>query len=81
MDRYEYMQIAYNLLLQGIINKYGLEELKTEDGWIYIEIQKGMYRLPQAGILANNLLTQRLCDFGYFPCTYTPGLWRHIWRP
>eukprot|EP00957_Ditylum_brightwellii_P072331 5497944-Ditylum_brightwellii.AAC.1 len=58
MDCYEYMQIAYNLLLKEIIEKYSLEELKTEDGWVYIEIQKGMYGLPQAGILANKLLTQ-----------------------
>eukprot|EP00957_Ditylum_brightwellii_P174670 13299784-Ditylum_brightwellii.AAC.1 len=64
MDRYEYKQIAYNLLPQEIIEKYGLEELKAEDGWIYIEIQEGMYRLSQAGILANNLLTQCLRYFG-----------------
>ncbi len=26
------------------------------DGWVYIEIRKGMYGLPQASILANQLL-------------------------
>jgi hypothetical protein len=26
------------------------------DGKVYIEIQKGMYGLPQAGIVANELL-------------------------
>eukprot|EP00957_Ditylum_brightwellii_P013416 1013179-Ditylum_brightwellii.AAC.1 len=81
IDRYEYMPIAYNLLPKEIIEKYDLEELKTEDGWVYIKIQKGMYGLSQVDILANKLLTQRLHDFGYFPCTYTPGLWRHMWRP
>ena len=81
MERFEYMRMAYNLIPADIIQAYGLEALKTIDGWIYIEIQKGMYGLPQAGILANKLLTQRLRDFGYYPCTYTPGLWRHTWRP
>ena len=30
------------------------------DGWVYIEIRKGMYVLPQAGILKNQLLEERL---------------------
>ena len=40
-----------------------------------------MYGLPQAGILANKLLAQRLATAGYYQCQYTPGLWRHVWRP
>ena len=40
-----------------------------------------MYGLPQAGILANKLLTKRIARHGYYPCTHTPGLWRHHWRP
>jgi hypothetical protein len=34
------------------IDKYDLIEL-AQDGKVYIEIQKGMYGLPQAGILTN----------------------------
>eukprot|EP00957_Ditylum_brightwellii_P081582 6206538-Ditylum_brightwellii.AAC.1 len=40
-----------------------------------------MYGLPQAGILANNLLTKRLAAKGYRPCRHTLGLWKHDWRP
>jgi hypothetical protein len=41
-----------------------------------------MYGLPQAGILANQLLTKRLLEpQGYYQCRHTPGLWRHKWRP
>eukprot|EP00957_Ditylum_brightwellii_P040535 3067733-Ditylum_brightwellii.AAC.1 len=40
-----------------------------------------MYGLPQAGILANKLLSKRIVRHGYYLCTYTPGLWRHQWRP
>eukprot|EP00957_Ditylum_brightwellii_P095718 7293004-Ditylum_brightwellii.AAC.1 len=39
-----------------------------------------MYGLPQAGILANKLLTERLTEYGYYPVQHTPGLWRHNWR-
>ena len=40
-----------------------------------------MYGLPQAGILANKLLKQRLAQHGYYECKHTPGLWKHKWRP
>jgi hypothetical protein len=40
-----------------MIYEYGLEELAV-DGKVYIEIQKGIYIFPQAGILANKLLQQ-----------------------
>ena len=50
-------------------------------GWVYIEIQKGMYGLPQAGFLANKLLEKCLSKHGYFPVQQTPGLWKHTWRP
>ena len=31
--------------------------------------------------LANDLLTERLAEHGYYQCLTTPGLWRHKWRP
>eukprot|EP00957_Ditylum_brightwellii_P072361 5499518-Ditylum_brightwellii.AAC.1 len=40
-----------------------------------------MYGLPQAGILANKLLTDRFTTKGYRPCRHTPGLWKHDCRP
>jgi hypothetical protein len=40
-----------------------------------------MYCLPQAGILANKLLQQRLASKGYYPCQHRTGLWHHVWRP
>ena len=40
-----------------------------------------MYGLPQASIHANKLLIKRLAQAGYHPCQFTPGLWRHVWRP
>jgi hypothetical protein len=40
-----------------------------------------MYGLPQAGILAQQLLEARLNAHGYRQSTITPGLWRHDFRP
>jgi hypothetical protein len=39
---------------------------KVLDGYVYMEIRKGMYGLPQAGVLANKLLKERLARHGYF---------------
>jgi hypothetical protein len=47
------------------------------NGYIYMEICKEMYGLPQAGILANKLLKKRLAKHGYFKQPHTPGSWKH----
>jgi hypothetical protein len=62
--RFEYMVINLASLPQETIEKYDLNEL-AQDGKVYIEIQKGMYGLPQAGILANELLQRNLAKDGY----------------
>jgi hypothetical protein len=80
MERYEYMRLPIALIPPEIIDAYNLRDL-VHNGYVYIEIRKGMYGLPQAGILANQLLTKRLAVDGYYPTTHTPGLFRHRWRP
>jgi hypothetical protein len=80
MDSFEYMHIPIKLIAQEIIFQYNLLPL-VSDGHVYIEVQKGMYDLPQAGILANQLLAWRLSIHGYHQTTFTPGLWRHVNRP
>ena len=35
-----------------VINEYKLRSKVTSDGHVYIELNKGMYGLPQAGLLA-----------------------------
>jgi hypothetical protein len=49
----------------------------AQDRKVYIEIQKGMCSLPQAGILTNELLQRNLTKYGYRPTTHTHGLWTH----
>jgi hypothetical protein len=74
------MVINLASLPQETIDKYDLIKL-SQDGKVYTEIQKGMYGLPQAGILANELLQHNRAKDGYRPTTHTHGLWIHDTRP
>ena len=64
---------------QEIIDKYSVQKLKCDD-YIYIEIQKGMYGLKQAGALANEHLEQLLKRYGYVKIQFIPGVWKHKTR-
>ncbi len=81
MDHYEYFRIKLELFPPDIINEYGLHDKVDADGNIFCEVQRGMYGLPQAGILAQDLLTKRLHKAGYWQSKITPGYWHHEWRP
>jgi hypothetical protein len=80
LPRFEYMKMLLSRFPDKIVQKYNLKALKV-DGWVYIEIRKGMYGLKQAGLLANQVLQTRLAPFGYYPARHTPGLWLHKTRP
>jgi hypothetical protein len=80
LTRFEYMKMLLSRFPEEIVQKYNLNELAV-DGWVYIEIRKGMYGLKQAGLLDNQLLQTRLAPFGYYPARHTPGLWLHNTRP
>jgi hypothetical protein len=56
MARYEYMQLRIADMPEDVIAHYKLTDIATHNGYIYCEIQKGMYGLPQAGIIAQQLL-------------------------
>ena len=75
------MCIHIDLIPDEIINEYNLRDFVDENGFVYMEINKGMYGLLQAGILANRQLTKFLAPDGDHPCTFTPGLWKHKDRP
>jgi hypothetical protein len=80
LPRFEYMKILLSRFPEEIVQKYNLNALAV-DGWVYIEIRKGVYGLKQAGLLANQLLQTRLASFVYYPARHTPGLWLHKTRP
>jgi Reverse transcriptase (RNA-dependent DNA polymerase) len=80
LDRPEYLRIPCPLNPDEIMEEYQLHKL-IHNGNVIARIDKGMYGLPQAGILANKLLKERLEPHGYSECDHTPGLWKHKTRP
>jgi hypothetical protein len=81
MTRYEYMRLKLSNIPDDVIEHYNLQTIATTDGFVYCGIQKGMYGLPQARIIARQLLETRLAAHGYHQSTTTPGLWQHDIRP
>jgi hypothetical protein len=80
LDRFEYMKIPLTLFPQWTVNQYKLNT-HALNGFVYLEMRRAVWGLPQAGILANKLLRKRLLPHGYYECMNTPGLWKHVSRP
>ncbi len=74
MARYEFMGLKLSDMLDNIIKHYNLQAIAMADGFVYCKIWKGMYGLPQAGIIAQQLLETRLAAHGYHQSTTKPGL-------
>jgi hypothetical protein len=66
MDRYKYMWIPVNDIPPEIFVEYGLKRY-VHNNQVLAEIRKGMYGLPQAGILAHKKLKKHLSADGYVP--------------
>jgi hypothetical protein len=49
----------------------------VKNRYIYLEISRAVWGLPQAGILAIKLLQKWLLPHRYYECNNTPGLWKH----
>ena len=79
-SEYEYMKIPLHLIPDEIIKQYNLLQL-VHNGNVHVEIRRGVYGLPQAGIMANKQLAKFPAKEGYFQTPHTPGLWTHAWRP
>jgi hypothetical protein len=56
LARPEYIRIKISDIPEEIINEYNLHDKVTESGHVHIEANKGKYGLPQAGLIANELL-------------------------
>ena len=76
LPRKEYIRIPLKLIPQEIIDKYNLMDFAV-NGFVYAEVGKGMYGLPQAGRVASDFLIPRLVAEGYKPAKRTPGLFKH----
>ena len=75
------MRLKLTDIPDGVIEHYNLRELATPDGYVYCEVAKGMYGLPQAGIITQELPEKRLAEHGYYQSKIVHGLWKHKTRP
>ena len=80
MSRYEYMRLALDFFPDNIIEQYNLHSLVYPNGWIFMDIRKGMPGLKQAGRIANDRLKIHLAQFLYAPVPCTPALWKNVTR-
>ncbi len=56
LKRPKFIRISINDIPEEIIIKYKLREIADSKGMKYIQANRGMYGLPQSGLLANELL-------------------------
>ena len=75
--RPEYIRIKLSDLPEEIIQQYKLNDKANKNGMVFVKITKGMYGLPQSGLLANVLLKKHLNQHGYHQSKLVPGLWKH----
>ena len=80
MSRYKYMKLALACIPDEIIEKYSLRTLSS-DGWVYLDIRKGMPGLKQASRISNDRLKSHLAQFGFAPVPRTPKLCKHDTKP
>ncbi|KAL7485624.1 hypothetical protein ACHAW6_011216 [Cyclotella cf. meneghiniana] len=80
MECPDFMRLKLSDIPNNIIDLYKLRDI-AHDGVVFVRIQKGMYGLPQAGIIAQQLLEQRLQANGYHQSKINPIFWKHDWRP
>ena len=59
MPKSEFMRMPLKLIPDKNVQEYDLLSI-VNGGWVYIKIAKGIYGLPQAGKLANDLLKKCL---------------------
>ncbi len=81
LHRPKLIRIKLTDIPDKVIKEYKLREIATKNGSIYIRAKRGMYGLPQAGLLANKLLKKRLNKHGYRQNKLVPGFWKHDTRP
>jgi hypothetical protein len=77
MKRPEYIRLNIRNIPKEIILEYKIKDIVDSDGSIDLAAVQGMYGLPRAGLIANELLEKRLNKNGYFQSKFVPALWDH----
>jgi hypothetical protein len=80
MKRPKFIRIKLDVIPESFIKQYNLEAI-AHNGHVYPQINGGMYGLPQAGKLANDLLVECLASAGYVQSKHVDGLFSHTTLP
>ena len=81
MTRNEYIKIPLRWFPHDIIDKYKTMDLVDKDGFVYVDIRKGVYGQKQAARIAFDHLVKLLKPHGYYPLRSNPGIWGHETLP
>jgi len=81
MEYFQYMRVHPSYIPQEVWDDPRYDIHIADDGYVYLEIRRGMYGLKEADIIAFNQLVKKLAPHGYEPMPFTPGLWRHRTKP
>ena len=76
----KFIRVKLSDIPDEVIEEYKLREKATKNGSVYIKAKRGLYSLPQSGLLANKLLKKRLNKHSYRQSKLVPGLWKHDTR-
>ena len=60
LKKNRYGKVRAKYIPEETIKKHNLEQYIEDDGWLHFDIGKGIYGIPEAGILENDLLQARL---------------------
>ena len=74
MARSKYMCLKLGNIPESLVQHYNMEDKATRDGYVYVEIQRGIYGLPQAGPIAQQLIETWLNKKGYHHIEITPDV-------
>ena len=80
MEQFEYMKLKLSNLPKDFIKEYDLTPKVDQNGYVSVEIRRRMYRLTQAGLLAQQLIKKLLNAKWYSKSTLslatgpTPGV-------
>ena len=76
----EYMRLKLSDLSNSVVQHYNLDEKTTREGYVYEEINRGMYGITQEGLIAQQLLGKGLNKKCYHQSEINPEIWKQKWR-
>ena len=77
MECPEYTRIPQKYTPDDIWTHYSLDTIVADGGYLYAKIEREIYGLKQAAVLAYDHLVDNISSSGYSPIPTTIGMWKH----